>query len=162
VSFRILRHGVSPSIARLNFVSPQLLRRGLASGISCSALHAGNSTGRYREWGDFPNNALAELAHTRDHPQAFAIDPTSLQLMVDPAMQSIWTSLTNTPFDPVQHFASTTSRFTPDIDGFPSIEVREFEMYGLCHQHYSPTEKLFLQHGSPKTERDMRSKAFGR
>ncbi|GAA5954984.1 hypothetical protein JCM8115_005586 [Rhodotorula mucilaginosa] len=54
---------------------------------------------------------------------AFAIDPTSLQLMVDPAMQSIWTSLTNTPFDPVQHFASTTSRFTPDIDGFPSIEV---------------------------------------
>ena len=45
--------------------------------------------------------------------------------MVDPAMQSIWTSLTNTPFDPVQHFASTTSRFTPDIDGFPSIEVRE-------------------------------------
>ncbi len=105
--------------------APQLPRRGLTSDISRSALHAGDSTRRCRECGDFPNNSLAELAHTRDHPQAFAIDPTSLQLMVDPAMQSIWTSLTNTPFDPVQHFASTTSRFTPDIDGFPSIEVRE-------------------------------------
>lgn len=65
--------------------------------------------------------------------QALAIDPTSLQLMVDPSMQSIWTSLTNTPFDPVLHFTSTTSRFTPDIDGFPSIEVRESSL-----RHISP------------------------
>ncbi|KWU45916.1 hypothetical protein RHOSPDRAFT_32393 [Rhodotorula sp. JG-1b] len=57
---------------------------------------------------------------------AFAIDPSSLQLMLDPGMQSVWTSLTNTAFDPVQHFTSTKSRFTPDIDGFPSIEVTWF------------------------------------
>ena len=49
--------------------------------------------------------------------------------MLDPGMQSVWTSLTNTAFDPVQHFTSTKSRFTPDIDGFPSIEVRESHVY---------------------------------
>ncbi|GAA5882895.1 hypothetical protein JCM3774_001380 [Rhodotorula dairenensis] len=66
---------------------------------------------------------MRSLPQTLLHDVALAIDPTSLQLMVDPSMQSIWTSLTNTPFDPVLHFTSTTSRFTPDIDGFPSIEV---------------------------------------
>lgn len=131
MSFQVLRHAhaLSSSVASLNFVSPQLLRRGFASGISCTALHAGNFTRRRRECGDFPNDALAELAHTQDYPQAFAIDPTSLQLMVDPAMQNVWTSLTNTPFDPVQHFTSAKSRFTPDIDGFRSIEVRESDVY---------------------------------
>lgn len=40
-------------------------------------------------------------------------------------MQSVWSDLTNTPYDPLEYFATAETRTTPEIHGFPSIEVRE-------------------------------------
>ncbi|GAA5986197.1 hypothetical protein JCM10908_006452 [Rhodotorula pacifica] len=77
----------------------------------------------------FAEDTLRVFPQLRSAPRtllsdvASAIDPTSLQFMADPSQQHVWSTLTNTPFDPIQHFATATSRLTPEIHGFTSTEV---------------------------------------
>ncbi|BGP57272.1 hypothetical protein JCM8202_002849 [Rhodotorula sphaerocarpa] len=94
---------------------------------------------------------LERLSQSLLRDVAFAVDGSSLQLLVSATGKSAWSSLTNSPFDPLENLSQTRGRATPDIAGFPSVDVPWLaeDATGYAQQGFrAETEGLVYTHAS--------------